>query len=138
MLAMGLLKHNICVSFRTEQFIFSTLQAIDFKIQGLVINFHQKINCSTDWESEKPVLATCGQPSKQFELRYVNAALHTKQNQKTKTHKRKNTKQEAITKVNTKSSDQLTLKGLPITEFSLTCIDIRTKYIYVRMVHIRT
>ena len=46
---------------RTEQLFFSTPQAIDFKLQCLVINLHQKINRNTDWGSEKPVLATCSQ-----------------------------------------------------------------------------
>ena len=41
---------------------FSTPQAIDFKIYCLVINLRQEIQCSTDWGSEKPVLATCSQP----------------------------------------------------------------------------
>ena len=41
---------------------FSTPQAIDFQMQCLVINLPKEINCSTDRESEKPVLASCSQP----------------------------------------------------------------------------
>ena len=57
-----------------------------------------------------------------------------KQNKKNTHTQKENTKQEAITKVSIKSSDQFTLKGLSISEISLTCMHIRTRHIYVRYI----